>query len=119
MRLVGHVARRGDVVNVVVSTDVLARLALAPANHSVHNALMSAGMAPDLVARILDGDDTPQVGDWRAERCLVLHKWHKASTCTVSHETGVDDYPIDYLRGLPLIDVNAGDDVATHMAAML
>jgi hypothetical protein len=110
-------------VNVVVSTDVLARLALAPANHSVHNALMSAGMEPDLVARILDGDDTPQVGDWRAERCLVLteaeeraagHKW-----CDVSHETGVDNYPTDYLRGLPLIDVGCDDDVATHMAAML
>jgi hypothetical protein len=39
--------------------------------------------------------------------------------CTVSHEAGVDRYPDDYLRGLPLIDVNATDDVATHMAAML
>jgi hypothetical protein len=106
-------------VNVVVSTDVLARLALAPANHSVHNALMSAGMAPDLVTRILDGDDTPQVGDWRAERCLVLTESPMGTTCTVSNEPGIEAYPVDYLRGLPLIDVGCDDDVAQHMAAML
>jgi len=104
-------------MQVVVSTDVLARLALAPANHSVHNALMSAGMAPDLVTRILDGDDTPQVGDWRAEGVLVLTAcsggWHDCS-----HETGSDSYPDEYLRGLPLVDVGCDDDVATHMAAM-
>ena len=106
-------------MNVVVSVDVLKRLAMAPQNVSINNALVQAGMAPDLVTRILEDDDTPQVGDWRAERCLVLRQWHTASTCTVSHETGVDHYPVDYLKGLPLIDVGCDDDVATHMAAML
>jgi hypothetical protein len=106
-------------MQVVVSTDVLARLALAPAADTVHYALVKAGMSPDLVTRILEEDDTPQVGDWRAEQVLVLRQWHTASTCAVSNETGVDYYPADYLRGLPLIDVNADDDVAEHMAAML
>ena len=104
-------------MNVVVSTDVLARLALAPAADTVHYALVKAGMSPELVDRILSGDDTPQVGDWRAEQVLVLKRHRNAYT--VSHEAGVDRYPDDYLRGLPLIDVNADDDVATHMAAML
>ena len=104
-------------MNVVVSTEVLARLALAPAADTVHYALVKAGMSPELVTRILEEDDTPQVGDWRAEQVLVLTS--ADVRCTVSHETGVDTYPTDYLRGLPLIDVNAHDDVAEHMAAML
>ena len=109
----------GDVVNVVVSTDVLARLALAPAADTVHYALVKAGMSPELVTRILEEDDTPQVGDWRAEQVLVLLRWHTGHSFDCSNETGVESYPADYLRGLPLIDVNADDDVATHMAAML
>ena len=104
-------------MNVVVSVDVLKRLALAPANYSISNALVQAGMEPNLVTRILEGDDTPQVGDWRAERCLVLER--NGSACFVSNETGVGGYPVDYLRGLPLIAVGCDDDVATHMAAML
>ena len=107
-------------MQVVVSTDVLARLALAPAADTVHYALVKAGMSPELVDRILSGDDTPQVGDWRAEQVLVLRPASSSlSGFHVSHEMGVDYYPWDYLRGLPLIDVNADDDVATHMAAML
>jgi hypothetical protein len=105
-------------MQVVVSTDVLARLALAPAADTVHYALVKAGMSPELVDRILSGDDTPQVGDWRAEQVLVL-KRTGVYGCLVSNEDGIDPYPTDYLRGLPLIDVNANDDVVTHMAAML
>jgi hypothetical protein len=105
-------------MNVVVSVDVLKRLAMAPQNVSINNALVQAGMAHDLVTRILEEDDTPQVGDWRAEQVLVLTSGATAY-CQVSHEAGVSYYPWSYLAGLPLIDVNADDDVATHMAAML
>ena len=104
-------------MNVVVSTHVLARLALAPAADTVHHALVKAGMSPDLVTRILEEDDTPQVGDWRAEQVLVLERI--GIGCVVSNEGGVETYPTSYLTDMPLIDVNADDDVATHMAAML
>ena len=94
---------------------------MAPQNVSINNALVQAGMAPDLVTRILEDDDTPQVGDWRAEQVLVLrqysHHGHHGFDC--SHEIGIGYYPVDYLRGLPLIDVGCDDDVTTHMAAML
>jgi hypothetical protein len=106
-------------MQVVVSTEVLARLALAPAADNVHHALVTAGMAPDLVHRILEEDDTPQVGDWRAERCLVLDHRAPGTRCTVSHETGVSHYPVDYLRGLPLVAVECYADVCEHKAAML
>ena len=105
-------------MNVVVSVDVLKRLAMAPQNVSINNALVQAGMAPDLVTRILEDDDTPQVGDWRAEQVLVLvPDGPRGFDC--SHELGISHYPMAYLRGLPLIDVGCDDDVATHMAAML
>jgi hypothetical protein len=105
-------------VNVVVSVDVLKRLAMAPQNVSINNALVQAGMAPDLVTRILEDDDTPQVGDWRAEQVLVLTQ-STPESFECSHETGIDWYPTSYLRGLPLIDVGCDGDVAQHMAAML
>ena len=105
-------------MNVVVSVDVLKRLAMAPQNVSINNALVQAGMAHDLVTRILEEDDTPQVGDWRAESVLVLER-NGHYGFFVSNEPGAEVYVTDYLRGLPLIDVNATDDVATHMAAML
>jgi len=110
-------------VIVGVDSEALVRLArMVPQTVGTYWAvLVAAGIPPGLADRAVKGDDSPRVGDWCAEPCLVLSdpSGRAYPTVDVSCETGLHTWPASYLRGLPLIDTDDLDSVWNHRAAML